>query len=496
MLTTKNKDEILFKGLSGIVWIILFKCIQFLFSIIVIGFISRKIDINAFGAFVLIKIYISFFEILLDIGITSAIIQKEKLTEKNIRSAFSFLLVIGLILFLSVFVFVNYKIIDIPSSISSNMIMICAISFLIFPFLSIQMSLLDRDLDFFKKSICNLVTVILYNILLIALILLKFNVWSFVFANIASEIFHVIALRMATKWKFKLGLDKEMVVLLKKYVLCFFSFKLIFHCSSYLDKLIISRISDFSSLAFYNTSDSVLRGNMILLCSKIRSVFFPVLSRIAIENNYYKLIVKKYINTVSFFLFPVLLGCFSIANNLIIVWLGHKWIEILPYFKVFIFISGGIPLSSIIGSVFLSKGRPDLELKIGIINSIVCFLGLIISYKFGVLAIALGVAVSYSIILIFNLFMIARFLEIQFFAFISIPLKIIVLSIVMYFIIILFKQYFSCENELIIIISSMFVGMLFYLTFSKIFRLFPQEEFEWCINVIKTRVKGKKVIAL
>lgn len=83
---------------SGIAYTALAKYSGILISIIIGAVLARLLSPAEFGVVALVTVFISFFIILSDIGISPSIVQNKELTEKDFQSIFLFLISLVVVL--------------------------------------------------------------------------------------------------------------------------------------------------------------------------------------------------------------------------------------------------------------------------------------------------------------------------------------------------------------------------------------------------------------
>lgn len=91
-------------------------------------------------------------------------------------------------------------------------------------------------------------------------------------------------------------------------------------------------------LAFYNKGQSFPKIMDLTLSDTFAAVLFPMMSKM--QDNKEKLLVytRNFIGTVSFLIFPTMLGFIAISDNFISVVLTDKWMPAAPYLRIFCFV--------------------------------------------------------------------------------------------------------------------------------------------------------------
>lgn len=165
--------------------------------------LSRILSPYIFGQIGIVMFFIILFNVLVEGGMGGALIRKKEVSNKDYTTVFLFNLLISLILFLGLFIFSDniaayYR--------DSNLRNILIVSGLILIFNSFQLVhniKLTRELNFKKKSLYSLVSIILASIIGVVMAFNGFGVWAMVFIQLLNSIFVSIFL-----WTFEGGLGK------------------------------------------------------------------------------------------------------------------------------------------------------------------------------------------------------------------------------------------------------------------------------------------------
>ena len=143
--------------------------------------------------------------------------------------------------------------------------------------------------------------------------------------------------------------------------------------------LIVGLRFSATDLAYYNKGESF----PVLLNSSITdtfsSVLFPVISKLQDNLDEVRNATRRFLRVSSYVIFPMMIGLFVIADNMVIVLLTEKWLPIVPYIRIFCF---SYMLNIVqIGNLQAIKaiGRSDVILRLEIIKK-VSYLAIILMF--------------------------------------------------------------------------------------------------------------------
>jgi O-antigen/teichoic acid export membrane protein len=160
-------------------------------------------------------------------------------------------------------------------------------------------------------------------------------------------------------------------------------------------------------------------------------VNYPVLSKLQDDNEQLVTVYRKLLRTPLFLLYPFLAGLAALANPLIDILLGEKWLPCVPILQILTFAYMWSPLTHINLNLLYVKGRSDLVLKLELIKKPIAFIILFISIPFGIWWMCVGQVVYFFIAFLLNCHYTQKLLNYGFWQQIKELLPIIVNTLIM-----------------------------------------------------------------
>ena len=90
---------------------------------------------------------------------------------------------------------------------------------------------------------------------------------------------------------------------------------------------------------------------------------------------------NRYIAAVSF---PLMIWVLVTAPQSVRVIYGPKWIPVIPLIQIFAFAGLEQSIGANVGWIFLSQGKTDVLLKVGIFTTIITIIAFIVGLRWGV----------------------------------------------------------------------------------------------------------------
>ncbi|MDJ1420745.1 MAG: lipopolysaccharide biosynthesis protein [Candidatus Methanoperedens sp.] len=358
------------KTTRGLFWVsfstVLLKVINFILTII----LARLLEPGHFGLVAIGLIIVNFFEIFRDLGIGTALIYKKDSVDKAANTAF-FLFP----MFAVIFYVVSYLIAPSAAYFFNEpeveaIIRALSFIFVIGSFWALPNSLLDKNLEFKKKIIPQVVPKIGYGIVAISLALNGFGVWSLVIGRLALEMLSVLAIWFVVDWRPSYRFDTKTASELISYGRQVVGANILLFLISIIDVTFIGRLLGADNLGFY----AIALGIANLFASQVSiivdRVMFPVYSTIQDNRTALKKAYIRTIKYVSLISIPATFGIFIIAEDFIKVVYGDKWLPAVAALQVLCFYGLSWSLISTTENLYLAAGKPEVRTKFKLLQLI------------------------------------------------------------------------------------------------------------------------------
>lgn len=390
------------KIISGVVWKFAERFVAQGVSFFVSLILARILMPADYGVVAIINIFITIADIFLSSGLNTSLIQKKEVTDLEFSTIFWCNLGLGCVLYLVMFIAAPFisRAYNMPILILA--IRVFALRLPISSFQSIQTAFVSRKMDFKKFFWATIVGTLISAVVGIGMALNGFGVWALIAQYMANTIIDTIFLFFTVKWYPKFVFSWKAAKPLIRYGSRVMITDMIGTVSNNLTDFIIGLHYKPSDLAFYSKGrqlPSLIKTNIY---SSLLSVLFSGMSRVSDTGESIKDISRRSIETLSFILYPMMIGLIVVATPLTTVLYTEKWLSMVPYIRivcveVILSVPGTIALQSI-----KAVGRSDLMLKAEFIKKPILLLCVIISLKYGVIALALTLPVNTLIEFLIN----------------------------------------------------------------------------------------------
>ncbi len=254
-------------------------------------------------------------------------------------------------------------------------------------------ALLERELRFKSLGLAEAGAATFNGLLTIALALAGAGVWALVAGALAGTTLQTAALwavrRPAPGWR----CSRHHVTDLLSFGGSVVGSRLAGYFIGNVDYLIVGRLMGPAALGVYTLAYKLVTWPMLKISHVVLRVAFPAFARVdddvAFRTHYVRLV-----GTLALVSFPLLAGLAMTAPELIPLVFGDHWRESVFVTQVLCGVGALKALVCSIGTVFLGRGRPDIELKLNLVGAVKLPLFVLAGASWGLPGVAVAMLIS------------------------------------------------------------------------------------------------------
>lgn len=349
--------------------------IQFIISLI----IARILSPEEYGAIALLTVFISLAQIFVQSGLGSALIQKKDADEIDFSSVFYYSLTLAVVLYATLF-FAATPIADYYGMPELKKIL-RVLALTLFPGAvnSIQVAFLSKNMQFKKQFYSSLIAAGISGGVGIAMAVLGFGAWALVGQQLGYQTLIMLILFALVRWrpKFKFSFKKTKSLLSFGGKILFIGILNTLYKN--IESLFISKKYDAKTLAFYNKGKlfpSIVVDN---IDGAMQSVMFVAYSKNKDNVHIVKQMLRKAISLSTYVVFPATIGLAFVAEPLIRLVLGEKWLFCVPFLQWYCLITMLAPLQTASLQAFNAIGKSLWYMVIMVVKRVVGMVVLVMS---------------------------------------------------------------------------------------------------------------------
>lgn len=381
--------------------------------LITMAILTRLLPPETFGIVSLATVVISYFSLLQDLGLGSALIQQRSEVQEAANTVYAANLLIGVFFFTLTFAAAPAIAAFFHEPAVEFMLRILALTFIIDPFGSVHIALLQRDLAFRKKLIPDLGRLLVKAAVTIVLAVKGYGAWSLIIGQLSSSVAGVVLARIALRWKLKIRIDKGQLNRLLKFSVPFMGFNLINALVSNIEFVVIGRTLGDVALGIYSITYRIVDLLVMNVWVVLAGAMFPALATIQHQPHLLRRAFLSVTQYVQVFIVPISLGLIIAAEPIVKVLLGAKWLDAIPVLRLLPVAFLIFSIGTTAGDVYKAIGRPALLLKMGIVHIAILVPLLLYGVRYHLIGVALSLIATSFLIKTIHLIVVVRVIGVK-----------------------------------------------------------------------------------
>lgn len=333
--------------------------------------LARLLAPEMFGLMGLCSIVIRAIETFTRPGISQALIQRESSFEEARDTAFTLLMVRGLML--SVFLAVIAPLVAwfYEAAELETMLQVLSAIFLIGGFVNINTIAKQKHLDFRSITYLDQVTAILGTIVTVAVAFWLRSVWALVIGQLVTASAHTLLSyyfvpgrpRLAINW----GIARELL----SYGKFITASSIVLFIVTELDTAVIGKISGTEQLGYYVLAFTIANLVTTNISKVVSKIMLPAYSKLQSDMQALQRAYLRTLSLVMLMVLPAAVGTIVIADPLVHVVYGNIWEQAIVPLQVLAVFGLVRALASFNGYLFEGIGRPDVALHLALMRLLV-----------------------------------------------------------------------------------------------------------------------------
>lgn len=478
------EHELKGKAITSLLWRFLERCgaqgVTFLVTIV----LARLLAPEVYGLISLVLVFTTILQVFVDSGMGNALIQKKDADDLDFSSVFFFNLVMCFALYVLLFFSAPLIATFYHKPELTPVIRVLGITLLIAGVKNVQQAYVSKKLQFKRFFFATLGGTIGAAVIGIVMAYLGFGIWALVAQNIVNAMIDTVILWLTVRWRPKLQFSFDRLKILLRYGWKLLASSLLHTFYTNLRTLVIGKLYTPAELAYYEKGQSFPTLIVSNINASIDSILLPTMSGVQESRESVKAITRRAIMTSSYLMWPMMIGLAVVAKPLVVLLLTEKWLAAVPFLQIICFSLGLEPLQTANLNAIKALGRSDIYLKLEIAKKTISIAILLLSMRFGVMAIALS-GLAYSVIAtMFNASPNRKLLGYSYFEQIKDIFLPFVLALVMGMVI--YPITFLSLSTIMTLLLQVLGGMIFYVGSSAILKL---ESFSYILNSIRQFIR-------
>ena len=350
---------------KGVRWTTLSMAVVVIVQMIRLVVLGRILGPEAFGLLAMMLVVIGFAELLGQMGLSEAIIQRPDPTHLELSSLYWLNIALGILLY-AVLLLITPLVATLYSTPELEQLLPwIALVFLISPWGVQFKALLQKQLQFKPLAIIEIFAAVVGTGLAIVLAWKGYGVWSLVWGQLSQSLVVVLSL-VLVGWQRKMLPSFYFNYMAVKSYLSFglhlVGSNMLNYFNSRIDQLVVGVLLGSQALGYYSMAFNLVLQPVSRINPVLTQVAFPILSKVSSDKVRLKRGYFRMLDLLTSINAPVLMGVLVVAPLLIPIVLGDQWLPIVPLIQILALFSLIRSTGNAGGSLLLACGRADWSL--------------------------------------------------------------------------------------------------------------------------------------
>jgi len=363
--------------------------VMVLFSIL----LARVLGPSAYGIVAQAIVLMTLMSLLLDQGVSAALISSPKVSSQLAGAASSLNLLLALVLAGATIAFALPIANFFETEELVHILWVLSIAIVLKALAIVPRMLLSRSLNFRAQAVADLSAAIVGGVSALGLALNGWGFWALVAQIIIVDGLTAVMLLIAARPPLpngRLDLLRETAGFSTRV----FASNLIAYTVQNLDNVLIAKFLGTGSLAYYSLSYRVLTTPVQMAGQVVTRVLFPAVSRIRHSGGDVTAVIARSAQSISLLTFPAMALVAASANQSVPLLLGAQWIPAAPVLSILAIGGARQSVTTLNSAVMMGMGRADVALKFSLVAAFVQISGIIVGLQFGIIGVAAGLTVA------------------------------------------------------------------------------------------------------
>ena len=411
MNNTETNTHKVVKGISSQTFVTI---ILGLVEIVSFSIMSRLLTQEDFGYYAAITAITVVFATFSETGIGSAIVQQKELSTSYINNAFTISLLFGGFISLSLLVLASPLARSVADESMKTPLMMMSCTLLLNCLTSVNMSLMQRKLQFIRMGMIQLVSLVITTCIAIGLAYKGYGYYAIITKAILGSVITFFLSFYFCKTRFGFALDTNTFNRIFSFSGWLMASSLFRNLSHQIDKLLMPQLLSVNALGAYNRPKDFIEQISAKLNSIFDTALFPILSGIQDERSALNSAFRRSMSLMNTFALFLSL-CFMFNSGLLIrIFFGEQWLNLRDVMLVvsgtILFNVDGRLADCYLRALAMTKQQFFFRVFEFILNTI----GVLAGFNWGVMGVAISILVTNSIAKIIKIIYIGNKVDVEF----------------------------------------------------------------------------------
>lgn len=364
--------------------------ISFVVSII----LARILLPEEYGVIAVALIFVTLCDVIVTYGFGNSLVVNQKSDNIDFSTCFYFSIAFSLIVYSIIWITSPFIADYFGFPVLKPLLRFLGLRLPIVAIYSVQQSYVSKHMLFKMFFYGTLVGTLLSGVISITMAYWGFGIWALAAQSFSNIFFNTLTLWLMVKWRPIWAFSWQRLKVIYDYGWKILFVGLVDKLYSQIRDIVIAKKYSAPELAYYNRGMQFPQLGMNILEPTLANVLFPALSKCNDNPEQMKSVLRRTIKLSTYVITPFFIGLICIAKPLIMVLLTEKWADSVIFLQLGCLAFLFSPLQIINSTMIRASGNSGLLLKLDVIKKSIGIILLIISVRYGIIAIVSSLIVT------------------------------------------------------------------------------------------------------
>lgn len=381
----------------GAAWLTLQTWANRLISLLLFVVLGRLLQPRDFGLASLAAVFTAMTGLLLDRGLTSALIQRKAVDQKLLSTAFWTAIGSGVGLTVLTAAAAPLLAVLLHEPRLAPLLMLLGCSFLFAAVEIVPYALIQRRFQFKVLAIRTLVAVLVSGVVAVVAAVLGAGAYALVVQSLVFSAVAAGAMLVTCGWRPSFAFERGRLREMRGYSAKVFGINAVSFAVTEGDKFLIGSGLGPIPLGFYSIAQKMQLTLQDVTTTAIGSVAFPAFARLRSEPERLRGALLKMGKAVSLAVLPAFAALFAMSQDLVPAVFGNQWAGAVPIARVLCVVAALSTFTLFDRAVLLAAGRAGTELLLVALSAAGNVAAFFVTFHWGVWAVSVGYAVRAAV---------------------------------------------------------------------------------------------------
>jgi O-antigen/teichoic acid export membrane protein len=352
-----------------------------------------------YGLFAMTQVVLVLLNMLNGYGLASALIQKAEADDRSIRQLFGMLVLLNLALGAMQFAAAPLAAAYFRHPQVADLLRVQAFLYITTPFIALPYALLSRAMDFRRQAAVNLISAVASALAALGGALGGLGVWTLVLAPMVMFVTRAIGMMTAANSWIRPSFDFRGAGAMARYGGLMATGQLFWFIQSQADVFIAGRHFDAHTLGIYTTSLFLAQIFVAKFVPPLNDVAFSAYARMQDDRASMATAFLKSVRLILLVAMPFYLGLAVVADPLVHVVLGEKWLETGPVVALLALAMPFMTVQTLFAPASDAAGHPEISARNSATGAVILAVAFLIGVNWGIHGLGIAWIAAYPLYL-------------------------------------------------------------------------------------------------